>query len=93
MIFLTENGIDKAHNLILENRKRLTLTGVSSVDNFDDNSVTLKTNLGTLTLRGENLNITEFSVNTGEAAVTRNIFAIVYTNDSVSGGFFSWLFK
>lgn len=93
VIFLTENNMEKAHSLILENRKKLTLTGVNSVDNFDENSITLKTGMGVLSLRGENLNITEFSVNTGEAAVTGNIFALVYTNDSSGGGFFSRLFK
>lgn len=82
----------KSHNLILEDRKRLTLTGVLSVDNFDDNSVILKTNLGTLSIRGEKLNISEFSAQTGQAMVLGNVFALVYTNDS-AGGFFSRLFK
>ncbi len=92
MIFLSEN-YDKTHNLILEDRKKLTLTGVISVDNFDDNSIILKTNLGTLNIRGEGLNISEFSVQSGQAMVLGNVFALVYTNDTAGGGFFSRLFK
>ena len=40
-------------NLILENREKLTITGVLDVLSFDDQIVILETELGLLTIKGE----------------------------------------
>ncbi len=86
--------IDKTHNLILENRKRLNLSGVVRVDNFDENEVSVHTHLGHLSVRGEQLHITRFNTETGDMLLDGNIYALVYTTDKEkSGGFFSRLFR
>ena len=41
-----------AHNLILEERGNLTITGVEDVDSFDEETVVVYTGLGELTVRG-----------------------------------------
>ena len=46
------------HNLILEDRAKLTLTGVTDVDCFDERMINLFTGLGELTIKGRNLPIT-----------------------------------
>ena len=43
---------EKIQNLILENRKKLSISGVSDVLSFDDQIVILDTNLGLLTVKG-----------------------------------------
>ena len=80
--------IDKTHNLILENRNKLNMSGVIKVDNFDETEVLLQTHLGKMTIRGEELHITRFNTETGDLLLDGNIFAIVYTTDKSSGGFF-----
>lgn len=40
-----------AHNLILEERGSLTVTGVSDIDSFDEETVVVYTDLGELTVR------------------------------------------
>ena len=85
--------IDKTHNLILENRNKLNLSGVIKVDNFDENEVLLQTHLGKMTIRGEELHITRFNTETGDLLLDGNIIAIVYTTDKSSGGFFSRLVR
>ena len=40
------------HNLILEDRSKLTLTGVTDVDCFDERMINLFTGLGELTIKG-----------------------------------------
>ena len=52
------------HNLILEDRAKLTLTGVTDVDCFDERMINLFTGLGELTIKGRNLHINDVSVET-----------------------------
>ena len=42
-------------NIILENREKLSISGVLDVLSFDDQIVILETELGLLTVKGENL--------------------------------------
>ena len=68
----------RPQNLILENRKRLTVSGVSEVNGFDETCVQLRTVLGELTVYGEELRVEELSVETGELSVCGNVFAMEY---------------
>lgn len=38
------------HNVILEDRKKLSVTGVEDIDSFDEGSITVYTVLGELTV-------------------------------------------
>ena len=44
-------------NIYLENREKLNISGVKDVLSFDDQMVILETELGLLTIKGENLRI------------------------------------
>ena len=45
------SGPVPGHRILLEERSRLTITGVTDVLSFDEESVTAETDLGTLTVR------------------------------------------
>ena len=47
-------------NIILENRSKLSISGVLDVLSFDDQVVILETDLGLLTVKGENLRINKW---------------------------------
>lgn len=82
------------HNLVLEDRRLLTVSGVSDVDSFDEETVVVFTDLGELTVRGSNLHINRLSVEVGELTVEGNIAALIYSEDAPkSGGFFSKVFR
>lgn len=82
------------HNLVLEDRKLLTVSGVSDVDSFDEETVVVFTDLGELTIRGNNLHINRLSVEVGELTVEGNIAALIYADEMPkSGGFFSRVFR
>ncbi|MFT3950573.1 MAG: sporulation protein YabP [Oscillospiraceae bacterium] len=66
------------HSLVLENRARLVLTGVTDVDNFDESAVMLYTQLGELTVRGRNLHINVMNVESGDLTVEGEIWSLVY---------------
>ena len=82
------------HSLILENRKSLTVTGVSDVDSFDEQAVVAYTDLGELTRRGKNLHINKLSLETGELTLDGEVSSMTYTdNQSSNSSFLSKLFR
>lgn len=82
------------HNLVLEDRRMLTVSGVSDVDSFDEETVIVFTDLGELTIRGKNLHINRLSVEVGELSVEGEISALIYSDETPkSSGFFSRVFR
>ncbi len=81
-------------NCILENRKKLSVTGVSEVISFDEQNVSAITKLGELTVRGESLHITHLSLEIGEMTVEGEVSAVIF-EDAVqkTGGFFGKVFR
>lgn len=75
---MQEKNVKKNHNLILENRKNLSLSGVTDVDSFDEKSICLYTELGELTIQGRDLHIDSISVETGNMSITGDIWAVIY---------------
>ena len=88
-----EEIIRKNHNIIVENRKKFTLTGVAEVVSFDEETVILDTGLGRLAIKGEELKLGNFDTEKGDVTGEGKIHALIYTASSESGGFFSRLFK
>ncbi|MGN0613408.1 MAG: sporulation protein YabP [Porcipelethomonas sp.] len=66
------------HNVIMENRNSLTLSGVTDVDSFDEHCITLYTQLGELVIRGRELHINSMSVETGDMTIDGDIWALNY---------------
>lgn len=58
------------HNLILEDRSAMNLSGVTDVDCFDERTIRLYTQLGELVIKGKNLHIDTVSVETGDMRVS-----------------------
>lgn len=81
------------HQLMLEDRQRLTVSGVSDVDSFDETTIVVYTDMGELTVKGENLHISRLNVETGDLKVEGHIQALTYSEPTQRGGFFSRLFK
>lgn len=82
------------HNLILEDRSHLTVSGVSDVDSFDENTVTVYTEMGERTIKGSDLHINALNVETGDLTVEGRVSSLVYTeNSKTKGSLFSRIFK
>lgn len=67
-------------NLILENREKLNVSGVLDVLSFDDQIVMVETELGLLTVKGENIRINKLSLDTSEVVVEGEIDSLSYSN-------------
>ena len=83
------------HNVILEDRRLLTVSGVSDVDSFDEHSVTVFTDLGELNVRGNDLHINRLSVEVGELLLEGSVVSLTYQDSApkTAGGFFSKVFR
>lgn len=82
------------HCVSMEDRKKITLTGVRDVDSFDEQTITLVTDFGELSLRGAGLHIGKLSTDSGEMTVEGKIDALVYTDDAPrQSGFFGRVFR
>ena len=88
-----EEVIRSNHNIIIEDRKKLTLSGVKDVVSFDDETLLLETVLGRLTVKGAGLHIVNFDTASGDLFAEGKIYAAVYTSDEKNGGFFSRVFR
>lgn len=91
---MLEENVNTIQNVIIENRKKINISGVKEVISFDEETILLDSTLGRITVKGENLHVESFTTDTGELSVTGKIHATVYMSDVKSGGgFISRLFK
>ncbi len=75
------------HKLTLTDRKRLSITGVTEVASFDDLSVILHTDQGTLVVQGENLQLKQLAPEGGQVSVEGTVTSLSYEEPSTG----SWL--
>ena len=90
------NNTSVIQNLILENRKKLNVSGVLDVLSFDDEVVVVETELGLLNIKGEGLRINKLSLDTAEIIVEGEIYSLNYTDknlDKKSTSIIDKLFK
>lgn len=66
------------HSISINDRKNVSLTGITDVGSFDENSVSLVTSCGELTVKGENLQVTELSLDRGIVSIEGIIIGIEY---------------
>ena len=72
--------LTKLQNIILENRNRLNVTGVVDVLNFDEQVITAVTDLGILTIKGSDLHLNQFSLDTTELSIEGDINSLQYSD-------------
>jgi len=80
----------------LENREKLSISGVLDVLSFDDQIVILETELGLLTIKGENLRINKLSLDTSEVIIDGEIYNMGYSEKDInqkSNGFLGKIFR
>ena len=87
----------KAQNLILENREKLSVSGVVDVESFNDECVVIYTELGVLIVRGDDLHINKLNLDNSELNIEGDIISCEYSDrdgsKSKGTGFFGKMFK
>ena len=91
-----QNNINVIQNIVLENRERLNVTGINDILSFDDQVVILSTDLGMLTVKGNELKINKLNIDESEVKIEGNISSMSYSKNSEEikvESFFSKIFK
>jgi len=85
----------RSQNLILENREKLSVSGVIDVESFNDECIVIETDLGMLTVRGEDLHINRLNIDSSELDIEGDIISCEYSDRDRSrgAGFFARMFK
>jgi len=81
---------DEQHQLTIINRERLTVSGVLHVLNYDESEIVLETTMGILTLKGNNFNITDLSLETGNLEAGGSVNNLSYSEDKGVRGKSLW---
>ena len=92
----SNNNINVIQNIILENREKLSISGVLDVLSFDDQIVILETELGLLTVKGDNLRINKLSLDTAEVIIDGEIYNLGYSEKDMNqkpSGFLGKIFR
>lgn len=83
------------HNLVMENREKVIITGIIDIHSFDDELVLTETEMGILTIKGKDLKMNKLNLDNSELVVEGQIGMLQYNDlDSMKkGGMFNKIFK
>ncbi len=85
----------KVQNLLIENREKLSVSGVIDVESFNDEYVVVDTELGMLIVRGDDLHISKLNLDNAELDIEGEIISCEYSDKQTKsgGGFFGKMFR
>ena len=75
---MQEQGV-YTDKLLLENKKRLSMTGVTNVDGFSEQSLKLTVRQERVVVTGDNIKITSYNKETGALIAEGDFFEIKYS--------------
>ncbi len=82
------------HHIVVEDRKMVTVSGVTDVESFDEQAVVLMTDQGELLIKGFGMHINKIDVAAGDLSLEGEIYSLEYTdNQPAGGGFLGRLFR
>lgn len=87
-----DKQLEAPHKLVLDARRKLTMTGVIEVESFDETEIRLTTTRGGVVIRGTGLHLQMLSLDGGQVSVDGTVDAISYEDETSAAGFFARLF-
>ena len=88
---MATEALQLPHKLTLNERSVLSMTGVTEVVSFDEESVVLHTALGTLEVLGQNLKLKNLSPEGGQVRIDGQVSALYYEDSREKTGFWGRL--
>ena len=67
------------HKLCLTDRNRGTITGVRDVNSFDEKEISLVSEAGVLSVKGENLHVTRLDLEKQEVDIAGKVDSLIYS--------------
>lgn len=72
----------RPHKLVIQSRSASNITGIQDVVSFDENQVVLDTDLGLLTIKGNELHVSRLTLEKGEVDIDGTIDSLVYSSNA-----------
>lgn len=89
-----DKTIYKNQNIVIEDRNRISISGVEQVDSFNDTTIVLSTIKGGLSIKGEELNISKLNLDEGSVKISGMINSLIYiSKEGVPKNFIGKIFK
>lgn len=80
------------NNIIIENREKALISGVTEVMGFDEEQIVMDTIQGRLSITGEGLHVEKLSLDIGEISLKGKISSVVYSTKCKEKSFWSKIF-
>lgn len=82
---MTENRVrSRNQNIMVEDREKMTVTGVEHVESFNENTIVLSTIKGGMIIKGDGMNISKLNIEDGSVKIEGIINSLNYTAKDVS---------
>lgn len=82
------------HNVSIQERKNIMITGVKKIDSFDNEEFLLETTMGNIVIKGHDLEIIKLDTYQGSVSIKGTINSLIYSDgNKKEDGVFSKLFK
>lgn len=82
---MEEKYAQKAHKMIISNRKTAVLNGVIDVLSFDVGEILLETDQGMLMIKGNDLHVNRLTLDKGEIDIEGRIDSFAYSDVGSAG--------
>ncbi len=92
-----KQNFTKKHNLVINNREDIKMSGIVDVLSFDEELIICQSDIGILVLKGQNLHVGKLDLDNGALELTGYVSGIQYEDDHVlrkdKPSIFSKIFK
>lgn len=73
------------HEVMIENREKITVTKVTDVDSFNEMNILIALDSGGMIVKGRGLHIQKLDLDEGKVIITGSIDSAVYTERKTKG--------
>lgn len=74
------------HSVVMEKREQASITGVTEVISFDEESIIADTEMGMMILKGVNLHVSKLNLEDGELVIEGDIDSLEYSDGGFAKG-------
>lgn len=92
-----EKKMSQKHTVVIDERNKISITGVLDVFAFDEENIVTETELGMLTIKGMDMHVNKLNLEKGELEVEGELDSVFYSQpggyDKSKSSILSRLFK
>ena len=90
---MQKNLVSVAHNVIIESRKTIRVSGVNDIDSLTESRAILSTVMGEIVVKGGDLHVVSLNEDNGDLIMSGKINSLTYSNNSILDGPIKKLFR